>query len=64
MNIKEWWGKRRNDIVAILLLVLYFSAMIGLALIVKHCVPDGKHYEEYDEYLEEYYDNLERYDPV
>lgn len=63
MRIRDWWKKNRSDVIARLWLVLLFAVSIGLALLVKNCAPDDRD-EQYDKHLEEYYDGLERYDPV
>ena len=55
--------KRRDKFVGVLYFVLYCALCIMIAVLVHRCHPDDVHDEDYDEYLEEYYDGAERYDP-
>lgn len=55
--------EQKEKILAYLLFVLFISMWVGLALIVKKCIPDSPHDELYDEYLESEYSGVDRYEP-
>ena len=56
--------RQRDKMAGYLLFIAFISAFILLALFVKKCVPEDHYDEDYEEYLNEYYDGAERYDPV
>lgn len=55
---------KKRDIKAYLILILVLSAFFFLAMFIDRKLEPSHHSEDYDEYLEEVYDGLERYDPV
>lgn len=61
--MKKLDKEKRDNILAHLAFIAIVSSFIGLAFLVKKCEPEREHDELYDEYLEEKYDGMERYDP-
>lgn len=55
---------KQNTNISGWLIIVYILVLLVLAVFVKRCVPDDDYDEEYEEYLNEYYDGAGRYDPV